>query len=169
MIYTLIAAMSRDGYIADSAGKTLTTSASDKLFLREQLATHDVHLYGRKTFADVAPKPSPHHKTYVLSREAHPQEPTQSGAVFVTSLEDLFAPKQHGNKALILGGASLYTYAVENGIASIIYLTVTSEVLGDGTPFLHESGLLAKNYVLVSTVPMGGGEELRMYQKLTSS
>ncbi len=171
MIYTLIAAISRDGFIASRAGKPLSTSASDKKLLREQLALHDVHLYGRRTFDDVLPKNNidNRHTIYVLTRNAPQKEVSLDGATFVSSLTELFTPKKHEEKALILGGTSLYSYAVENRIATTIYLTVTAELLGGGTPFLQNSDLLTKNYTLVSTSTLEAGEELRIYQKLTSS
>lgn len=168
MQYTLIAAISKDGYIANRDGSSITTSAEDKHFLSKQLALHDTHLYGRKTYADVRPKNSKHRTIYVLSQHIVPQI-LAPNAHIVSTLEDLFSPKKQTYKALILGGSSLYTYAVERAIPSIIFLTVTSEIVGSGTPFIPDFDQLTKHYELAQTSPLGIGEELRTYKKLTSS
>jgi dihydrofolate reductase len=169
MQYTLIAAISKDGYLAHKDGSSIATSAEDKHFLSKQLSLHDIHLYGRKTYTDVRPKNSEHHVIYVLSRHVSSEKPAPTYVNFVATLDELFAPKQEAKKALILGGSSIYTYAIEHAIPSILYITVTSDSVGGGTPFVPQLDVLTKHYVLVQTSPLGSGEELRTYKKLTSS
>jgi dihydrofolate reductase len=97
------------------------------------------------------------------------EKPAPTYVNFVATLDELFAPKQEAKKALILGGSSIYTYAIEHAIPSILYITVTSDSVGGGTPFVPQLDVLTKHYVLVQTSPLGSGEELRTYKKLTSS
>lgn len=122
----LIAAMDQDRCIG--VNNTLPWHISEDLKRFKVLTTGKPVIMGRKTF-DSLGRPLPNRLNIVISRT--PQTDTES-VVWVDSLDAAFdrARGQNTDEIMVIGGAQIYTQALE--YADRLYLTeVVTQVKGD--------------------------------------
>lgn len=90
-------------------------------------------IMGRKTFESILAilgKPLPKRENIVVSRSGYSHE----GATTLTSLEEAitYAKNKTDEEVIIMGGAQIYSQALENGLVDKIYLTrVLKDYNGD--------------------------------------
>ena len=140
----MVAAVSKDGYIADENGDvTKWTSPEDKTFFQKIKSEHPLYVMGSKTY-DAIPKPLVGESTRVVltsRKEQYKNEATEK-VVFEHTSPHEFIKKFSKNfdSCLLLGGAKLYTDFLEAKLVDEVFLTVEPVNLGAGTSLL-ENGI----------------------------
>ncbi len=140
----IIAAISRDGFIAKTSGHNSTdwTSDEDKKFFRDRTKEAGVMVMGSTTYETIG-RPLPGRHTIVYSNKDVSSNPIyQNPDIEVTQkdpqelLKDLEA---HGYKEVaICGGASIYTLFMKHNAVQSVYLTVHPDVFESGIPLFNE-------------------------------
>lgn len=143
----LIAAVSLDGYIAQSAEQISTawTSAEDKKWFNQRTKDAGVVVMGRTTFETVG-RPLPGRKNVVLSSKigSTPENPwVEKHGVFWSSLapaELIAAVQNEGFSELaVCGGASVYRQFLDENLLDELLITLEPVALGTGVPLFRES------------------------------
>lgn len=138
----IIAAISRDGFIARTSGQNSTdwTSQEDKKFFRERTKAAGVMVMGSTTFETIG-KALPGRHMIVYSDKDVSHDPRYA-EIEVTKkdpqelLKDL---EQRGYKEVaICGGASIYTLFMKHNAVQTVYLTVHSPLFESGIPLFNE-------------------------------
>ena len=135
--YIAIAAVSLDGKIAaDSKHFSDWTSAEDKKFMRAMLDTCDVVVVGNNTYK-TAKKPLSKRNCIVLTRSIAKTVRRGPNLLFLNtksvSLKKTIQSAGY-KKIAILGGAQTYSYCLENGMLTDLYLTIEPVIFGAGIP-----------------------------------
>jgi dihydrofolate reductase len=169
-----IVATSLDGYITKHNGEGVTfTSEADQRYFKEVLKTFDGSIMGAGTFA--ASK-SMILKSLHLERlrvvwtrqpEKYPQYQLEGKLEFSASdlktiLEDLQARGKQ--RCAILGGSSVYTACLEQGLLDELWVTLEPLVFGSGKKLV--TGTLDVRLELISTEPLAKDTLLLKYQSL---
>lgn len=135
--YLAIAAVSLDGRIA-AHEKHFSgwTSKEDKKFMRALLDTCDVILVGNSTYK-TAKKPLSKRNCIVLTRSVKTTKQAAANLLYLNtkgaSVKGTI--RKLGYKRVgLLGGAQVYTYCLENGLLTDLYLTVEPVIFGNGIP-----------------------------------
>ena len=138
MLISLIAAMSADGRIAQSANQNSMdwTSKEDLAFFVRKTKEIGIMVMGRKTF-DTIGKPLKGRRVIVMTRK--PRQSTfhdDDGTVEYTNAnpKELVAKLAHqGIKELaVCGGAQIYSAFLKAGLVHEVYLTVEPVLFGAG-------------------------------------
>jgi dihydrofolate reductase len=143
----LIAAVSLDGYIAQSEGQISTawTSAEDKKWFNQRTKDAGVIVMGRTTYETVG-RPLPGRKNIVLSSQVKstPEQPwVEKDGVFWSSLspaELIAAVEKEGFSELaVCGGASVYRQFLDENVLTELQITLEPVALGTGVPLFRQS------------------------------
>ncbi len=132
----LIAALSADGYIAQTASQVSTkwTSKEDAEFFTKRTKEAGVVVMGSKTF-DTINRPLPGRVTLVCTRNAE-QYSQWGDQVRATTLQprELIAKLEAESWAevAICGGTSIYTQFMQAGLINRMYLTIEPIIFGTG-------------------------------------
>lgn len=133
MQITLLAAASKDGFIADAYGNGDFSSPEDKARFRSFLRSSecDCFICGRKT-ADEFQKRLTYKPVFVLT---HSPDHTRADRTEVSSLEELRQKlTERGlNAPALLGGAQTYHFFLEADAVDRLILTEENLILGAGT------------------------------------
>ena len=148
MYCTIIAAVSLDGFIADANGVSIKTSPEDTEILKQLLASHEVHVMGRKTFEAHVSKKASSKKRIVLTSSPETLIKKYGPIATFTSepIEHILATQQ--TPALVLGGSEVYTQALQTNYVDKVVLVIEPMLVKRGTPFLHYGSLEALGYKL---------------------
>lgn len=136
----LIAAQSLDGKIAHAPDEpAMWTSKEDKRFFAEETKKHGVVIVGRKTYETIG-RPLPERLNIVLT--THPiVEDNQEGVVEFTNAEPrkLIADlsKRGFLSVAVIGGASVYTQFLREGLVDELMITIEPKLFGRGIPFVE--------------------------------
>lgn len=135
--YLGIAAVSLDGRIAGHEKHFSDwTSVEDKKFMRALLDTCDVVIVGNSTYK-TAKEPLSKRNCIVLTRTVKKTKQVSPNLLYLntkgTNLKRLIANKKY-KKVAVLGGAQVYTYCLENGMLTDLYLTIEPVIFGNGIP-----------------------------------
>lgn len=144
MIVSLLAAMSADGYIAQSPDQKSTTwtSKEDREWFVQKTKEIGVVVMGRATF-DTINKALPGRRIIVITSnpEKH-QHRVVAGVEFsALSPKELLAKLEaEGVKHVALaGGAKVYTQWLKEGLVNEVFLTVEPVLFGNGISFTGAS------------------------------
>lgn len=143
MRVVLIAAISADGKIAESAGQVSTdwTSKEDLKFFVEKTKELGVVVMGRKTFETFG-KPLKGRRLIVMTRNPNACS-LATGVEFTNeSPRDLVARlEKEGHHTLALGGgAQIYGAFLKEGLVDELYLTVEPVLFGNGVSLCDDVG-----------------------------
>ncbi len=161
MIVSLIAAMSVDGYIAQSAEqKSLDwTSKEDLKFFVEKTKEIGTLVMGRTTF-DTIGKPLKGRRVIVMTRaEAHLQPTLEDGETkleYTTEGPEALVHRltaEGVEKIVVCGGATIYSQFLQAGLVNELFLTVEPVLFGEGVSFAKTCGRIPLS--LVETRPIG--------------
>lgn len=155
MIVTLIAAVSADGKIAQSADQLSLewTSKEDTRFFVEKTKEIGTLVMGRKTFETIG-KALPGRRTIVMSST----EGSAEGVEWTSDpVVDLVARLESEGVAglAVCGGATVYSQFLAAGLVDELFLTVEPVLFGDGVPLA--SGIGRIDLKLVESRPLGPG------------
>jgi dihydrofolate reductase len=158
----IIAAVSKDGFIAKSAEQNSMnwTSAEDKKFFVEKTKEAGVVVMGRKTFETFG-RPLKDRRNIVMSR----QDIRISGVETTKeSAEELMERLQsEGVKELaVCGGAEIYKIFMEKNLVDEVFLTEENVEFKEGVPFLPEE--LRQKMELVSSTNLSPSTILLNYR-----
>lgn len=154
----LIAAISKDGFIAEKVDQVSTdwTSPEDAKFFRQRTKDAGVMVMGRATFETIG-RSLPGRVNVVMSRRV--ELSTQSTEDRVCILEDeaepldkktLYLTRLHPEQLVkklentgyselaVCGGASVYRQFLESGLLDTLYLTIEPVTFGIGVPLFGE-------------------------------
>ena len=170
MYITIIAATSKDGYIAGPDGDLSWTSKEDKQLLHDYVLKSDVLIMGQVTYPKhTKPGTNDNKLRVVLTHDPKNMQMLSKNTQFVNAplsdvLKDL---KSKGYKnALILGGASVYNQAISNKLADTLLISVEPITLGSGLPLysIPLSNESLTGYKQTSVTPLNlAGTELYQY------
>lgn len=146
---TLLAAASKDGFIADSSGNGDFSSPEDKAHLRSFLRSGqcDCFICGRKT-ADEFQSRLTYKPLFVLT---HTPDKERTDRTEFSSIEELVSAlvQKNLNAPALLGGAQAYYHFLDADAVSRIILTEESLILGAGTRLDTEKHL--RRFTLIQT------------------
>ena len=147
--YILFAAVSLDGKISENSKKIPDwTSREDWKFFQKELSLCDAVVVGRKTFV-VAKQYMKKRRVFVLTHKATKGSENTS---FINPVKnDLKKNLSQFKRVAIVGGSTVYAYAIKNKLADELFLTVEPVILGSGIPFIKEGILSKKEWVLMDT------------------
>jgi dihydrofolate reductase len=151
--YIALAAVTLDGKIAKHAKHFSNwTSPEDKKFLRRELDRSDVIIVGSNTYK-TAIKPLSRRNCIVLTTKVKTVSVENANLVF-------FNPKNANLKSFIkklgyqtvtvLGGAQTYSYCLEQGMLTDLYLTIEPLTFGAGINLFNSTRPKQKNWQLIS-------------------
>lgn len=138
----LLAAISKDGFIADSYGNGNFSSAEDKqqfrLFLRSENC--DCFVCGRKTAEEFKDRLR-YKPLFVLSSQPKKNE---DNYIFIKNLSELFHEMNERNlsKCALLGGAKTYHYFLDNNVVEEMRITEENLIFNNGVKFDIEKYLV---------------------------
>jgi len=164
----IIAAQTKDGFIAkdDSQNSMDWTSGADKQFFIKKTKEAGVVVMGRKTFETIG-KPLSERRNIILSRNKELNLGYEKEKVEITNerpKELLDRLKLEGvSQVAILGGSSIYTTFLEEGLVDKAYITVEPVEFGEGIKLFGNSDV-EKKMNLLSTIELGQGALLLEYE-----
>lgn len=127
MIISAILAISDNHVIGKENGLPWHLPADLKHFKRTTLGKSVI--MGRKTWDSLHGKPLPKRKNIVVSRQP---QPSTAGEIWVSALEEAVRLCEGEDEIFIVGGAQLYSLALDKQLIDRIYLTrVHADVEGD--------------------------------------
>lgn len=101
---------------------------SDLKYFKEMTMNRDI-IMGRKTFESIG-RPLPNRRNIVISKNGF----SAQGVEVFSTLEDSL---NKVDNAFLIGGASLYEYALEKELVDYIYLTKIKYDFGNGDAFFY--------------------------------
>jgi dihydrofolate reductase len=139
----LIAAISANGFIAESSGQRSLdwTSKEDLAFFIQKTKEVGVVIMGRKTFETFG-RPLKDRRLIVMTRQEGVNSQWEGVEFSTLSPIDLIKKlTEEGVKTVVLaGGASLYSQFLEVDLVTDLYLTVEPVLFGQGIPFASDFG-----------------------------
>ena len=167
----LIAAVSADGKIAESADQNSTdwTSKEDLQFFVEKTKEAGAMIMGRKTFETIG-KPLKHRLIIVMTRNPEDYENIEGSLEYMSGspeqiIENL---KSRGfDKIAIAGGAGVYSQFLQSGLVTDLYLTTEPVLFGQGVPLAENFDRI--NLELIETKKLGAGSVMNHYRVITPS
>ncbi|MBP9763122.1 MAG: dihydrofolate reductase [Candidatus Pacebacteria bacterium] len=158
----IIAAVSKDGFIAKSAEQNSMnwTSAEDKKFFVEKTKEAGVVVMGRKTFETFG-KPLKERRNIIMSRQNLHIEGVETTN---ESPEELIKRLQsEGEQEIaICGGAEIYKLFMEKNLVDEVFLTEEDIEFGEGVPFLPQK--LGQKLELISSTNLSPSTILLNYR-----
>lgn len=143
MIVTLIAAMSADGFIAQSGDQSSLdwTSKEDTRFFVEKTKEIGTVVMGRKTFGTIG-RALPGRRTIVMSAKGRPEDAPEGVEYSAEAPNTLVArlAEEGVGRVAICGGASVYAQFLTAGLVDELFLTVEPVLFGSGIPLAPECG-----------------------------
>ncbi len=138
MIISLIAAISANGFIAESSDQRSLdwTSREDLEFFIQKTKEAGVVIMGRKTFETIG-RPLKDRRLIVMTRQKA-MKSDMEGVEFSTlsPVELVNKLTEEGVKTVVLaGGVSLYSQFLQESLVTDLYLTVEPLLFGQGIPF----------------------------------
>ncbi len=150
----LVAAISEDGFIADSNGKVKTwTSKEDQKFFEDIKSRYTLMVMGSRTYNLSPKKPTAGVLRVVLTREpeVYKSQVIEGQLAFHNMSPTAFAAAYKNYDAcLLLGGGLVYEAFLDAGLVDEMYLTKEPAILGEGTPFLPNKSLNLSRWRSVS-------------------
>ncbi len=144
---TAIAAISLDGKIAlDANHPSDWTSKEDKQFLRSKLAEQSLIVIGNNTYK-ASQGPLSSRNCLVFSRSVEGTKKVSDLLTYCNpqSPDELKTLLEKYAQVFVLGGAQVYSYFLDHGLLTDLYLTVEPIVFGTGLSlFGDEKNLNAK-------------------------
>ncbi len=160
--FILIAAVSLDGKISDNS-KAMPdwTSPEDWQWFQKELSKCDAVIVGRKTF-EAAKSHIEKRNVLVLSRTKR----KDYGSVrFITTKMDIRKTLSGYERIAVVGGSGVYSFALANGLADELYLTLEPVLLGKGVSFTADKIFKRKSLKLKSAKKLNSkGTMLLHYQ-----
>ncbi len=147
MIITLIAAISADGFIAQSADQLSFdwTSKEDKQFFVSKTKEIGIVVMGRKTFETFG-KPLKDRRLIVLTSQIFPEQAQRVEGLEFTSespLDLVTRLEAEGITQLaVCGGATIYSQFLRAGLVNELYLTVEPVLFGQGILLAPDGGAI---------------------------
>lgn len=165
MKVVLVAAMSADGKIAESAKQNSLdwTSKEDTAFFIKKTKEAGVVIMGRKTF-DTIGKPLKGRKLIVMTRSPEGRE-VQEGIEYTSAHphEILEGLKELGTEQVVIaGGSAVYSHYLQEGLVTDVFLTVEPILFGTGVPLA--SGFERAEMQLMDVQKLGEHGVLLHYQ-----
>lgn len=167
--YILLAAVTLDGKIARHDNHfTNWTSREDKQHLRNILDKCDVIIVGNKTYKTA------YHRLrkrncIVFTRTVKNTKQENARCLYVNAenvdIKSLIAQKKYKN-ICILGGTSIYSFALENNMVDEIYLTIEPYIFGNGLSLFDAKIKNKRKFKLVSIKKLNSkGSILLQYKR----
>ena len=172
----LIAAISKDGFIAEKVAQASTawTSPEDAKFFRQRTKEAGVMVMGRATFATIG-RPLPGRMMIVLTRQLtvdnfqtqnvdlQVQEldgATHANAgVYISHLDPYHligrVERLGFSELAVCGGASVYRQFLEAGLLDTLYLTIEPVTFGHGVPLFGEGVALPDFRQIAHKIQLG--------------
>jgi dihydrofolate reductase len=151
----LIAAVSKDGFIARSTDQTPLdwTSSEDKKYFRDRTIQAGVIVMGDTTFQTIG-HPLPQRLNIVYSKTVKTSTDPNLRYTNLTPKDLIKSLEQEGFKEVaICGGSSIYTQFIEADLIDTLYLTEENVVLGSGIPLFRSPITLPTPSVIQSLSP----------------
>ncbi len=166
--YLAIAAASLDGRIAGHEKHFSDwTSVEDKKFMRALLDACDVVIVGNSTYK-TAKKPLSKRNCIVLTRTIKTTKQVAPNLLYLNTkgarLKRVIAKEKY-KKVAVLGGAQVYTYCLENGMLTDLYLTIEPVIFGNGIP-LFAGKLKIRNPKIVSVKKLNRKGSVFLHAKM---
>ncbi|OGL94921.1 hypothetical protein A2348_05540 [Candidatus Uhrbacteria bacterium RIFOXYB12_FULL_58_10] len=160
MIVSLIAAVSADGKIAQSAEQSSLdwTSREDTRFFISKTKEIGTVVMGRKTFGTIG-KPLKDRRTIVMSSRTGIEGvewTSEPPADLVARLE-----REGVTRMALCGGAAIYDAFLSVGLVDELFLTVEPVLFGDGVPLFRNGARI--NLKLLETTKLGDSSVLLHY------
>jgi dihydrofolate reductase len=146
----LVAAVSKDGFIADSNNTVSSwTSKEDKDFFTKMKEKHSLYVMGSKTY-DLLPKPptGKAKRVVLTSRKKAYKAEVSKNVIFENLTPEGFVEKYENlhDSCLLLGGSKVYFQFLESNLVDEIYLTIEPVILKSGTPLLFNNRKISAYY-----------------------
>lgn len=164
----LIAAITLDGKIAKHEAHAVDwTSKEDKRFFKEETEKAGVVIVGSRTYQMLG-KPLKNRLTVVMTRSPHRYQERETSNV----LEFKNAPpraildeleKRGFERAIIGGGAEIYSLFLSEGLVDELYLTIAPKIFGSGVNLFGEIELDHQSLTLTEIKRLGSDEVLVKY------
>ena len=148
MKITMIAAVSKDGYLTDGKDTNPShwTSKEDQEHLESQTPQYDLHIMGSKTYDLFKPNPLAGTRRIILTRspEKYSSLAVEGQLEFVSCDIKAFVEKYKDkhDACLVLGGGSIYRQFIDAGVLDEILLTIEPVTFGSGVSFLKDGETL---------------------------
>ncbi len=181
MIITMLAVISKDGYIThnDDSDYAKWTSKSDQVFYLQSLRRFGLQFMGRKTYQSVKNRLRFDGQRLRVVFTSHPDRyvavPHELDFITQTPRQAIDSYSNLGyNTAALVGGSDLYSQFLRAGLIDELLLTIEPIELGTGLP-LFDTALpnALSHFELVSERPLGdsssnGQTVVRHYRKKSS-
>lgn len=169
MKVTLIAAMSLDGFIAESREQSSLrwTSKEDTAFFMAKSKEIGTLIVGRTTF-DTFKKPLPDRRTIVVTRDAAQFEGKGIETTALAPAELMRQLEEEGVQEIaIIGGASVYSQWMDADLVDELWLTIEPLVFGRGIKLFDLTA--RKSLQLISSEQLNDQGTLLMHYRKNGS
>ncbi|MBI2473286.1 dihydrofolate reductase [Candidatus Uhrbacteria bacterium] len=161
----LIAAISANGFIAESSGQRSLdwTSREDLEFFIQKTKEAGVVIMGRKTFETIG-RPLKERRLIVMTRQEGMMAQMEGVEWWSGRVVELVnkLTEEEVRSIVIAGGSSIYSQFLEAGLVTDLYLTIEPVLFGTGVPFA--SGFDRMNLTLVEVKKLNQQSVLLHYR-----